>query len=199
VFKGVSLEVKSRNDLLDAARMNGATVSIADCSPLDRDRMIMLLDLSGTPDVVRDSIATMQKMVGVGLAREVDSDAGVTRVIVTLPKPGVCRANAGDVMMCLDCPYNSTEMPARWRFVAKRTSDVGQIISRLGDEGIQARVEDITPMDSKLTLTEKEKGVITVAIENGYFDFPRKITLEGLSQLVGLSADELSKIFRSVE
>jgi len=199
MFKEVSLEVKSRNDLLDAARKNGATVSIADCSPLDRDRMIMLLDLAGATDAVKRTISTFQKMRGVELAHEVESDIEGTRVLVTMEKPGVCRANGGDAVLCLDCPYNSTEIPSRWRFVAKRTSDLGQIIARLAEEGIQARVEDISPLDDKVTLTERDRGIIAVAVENGYFDFPRRITIEGLSELVGVDAASLARIFRSVE
>jgi hypothetical protein len=199
MFKQASLQVKSKNDLLAAAKMNGATLSIADCRPLDRERMVMLLDINGAPDAVRETIATLRKMTGVREAYGGESDALGTRALVILEKPGVCRASAGAVIMCLDCPFNSTDTPARWRFVTRRTSDVGQIIARLGEEGIQARVEDISPIDKKVILTEKEKGIIAVAVENGYFDFPRKITLEGLSQLVGVDPVSLSKIFRSVE
>lgn len=199
MFKQVSLGVKTRNDLHAAAKANGATISITDCRPLDRDRMFMLLDVDGTPDAVRGTIATLRKMTGVEQVYGAESDEKGTRTIVTLQKPGVCRASKGEAIVCLDCPFNSTEVPARWRFVAKRTTDVGQIIARLGEEGVQARIEDITPLDEKVTLTPKEKGIIAVAVENGYFDFPRKITLEGLSQLVGVDPDSLSRIFRSVE
>ena len=101
--------------------------------------------------------------------------------------------------MCLDCPFNSTEVPARWRFVARKTSDVGDIIARLGDAGIQVRVQDITPLDKNTTLTLKEKGIIAVAIERGYFEFPRRITLEDLGRVVGVEPASLSKILRSAE
>ena len=199
MFKEVSLEVKSRNDLVAAATMNGATFSIADCRPLDKKRMVMLLNLAGTPDAVKGTIATLRGMSGISQAYGVESDAHGIRVLVTLEKPGVCRAARGAAILCLDCPFNSTEIPARWRFVARRTSDLGQIIARLAEEAIQARIEDISPLDEKVTLTEKEKGIISVAIENGYFDFPRRITLDGLSHLVGVEPVSLSKILRSVE
>jgi predicted DNA binding protein len=199
MFKQVSLEVKSRNDLLAAAKMNDTKLSIVDCSPLDRERMFMLLDIDGTPAAVKETITTLRKMTGVKEAYGAESDAKGTRVLMLLEKPGVCRASEGAAILCLDCPYNSTEIPARWRFVTKRTSDVGEIITRLREEGIQARIEDISPVDESVTLSQREKGIIAVAIENGYFDFPRKITLEGLGHLVGLEPASLSKILRSVE
>ena len=101
--------------------------------------------------------------------------------------------------MCLDCPFNSIVTPARWRFVARRSTHVGQVVSRLAEEGIRARIEGISPLGENVKLTERERGIIRVAIEKGYFDFPRKITLEGLSQLLGLETTALSKILHSVE
>ena len=191
--------MNSKNDLYTAAKMNDTKLLIVDCNPLDRDRMSMLLDLDGTPGDITKTVATMQKMAGVRAAHKIDSDAKGARIFVVLDKPGVCRASSGAAVMCLDCPYNSTEIPARWRFITRRASDIGDIIARLGGEGIETRVEDISPLDRNVTLTQKEKGIITVAVENGYFDFPRKITLEGLSQLVGVEPEPLSKILRSVE
>lgn len=199
MFNDVSLKVTSKNDLYAAAKLNSTKLSIVDCNPLDRERMTMLLDLDGTPDDITKTVASMQKMAGVKAAHKIESDAKGARVFVVLDKPGVCRASSGAAVMCLDCPYNSTEVPARWRFITRRTSDVGDIIARLGGEGIEARVEDISPLDKNVTLTQKERGIIAVAVENGYFDFPRKITLEGLSQLVGVEVEALSKILRSVE
>jgi len=199
MFKQVSLEVKSRNDLLATAKMNDTKLSIVDCRPLDREEMVMLVNLDGTAGAVSRTIAALQNMKGVRQAYKIESDAEGTQALIILAKPGVCRASTVASILCLDCPYNSTEMPARWRFVTKRTSDVGEIMKRLGEEGIQARVEDISPLDKNATMTQEEKGIIAVAIENGYFEFPRRITLEGLGRLVGVEPASLSKILRSVE
>lgn len=199
MFKDVSLGVKSRNDLQDVAKMNGTTLSIADCQPLDRNRMVMLLDLAGSPAAVEKTISALRKMTGVEHAHPLASDVPGTRVLVTLATPGVCRASAGDALLCLDCPFNSTEVPSRWRFVTKRTTDVGQVVSRLAEEGVQAKIEDMSPLDEDARLTDKEKAMVLVAIEEGYFDFPRRITLERLSQLLGVDTAALSRALHGVE
>lgn len=199
MFKKVSLEVRSRNDLFATARMNGATLTIADCWPLNREEMAMLLDLTGPPMAVRKTITTLQEMAGVTEAIEVDTDAQSTRVFIALEKPRICKSSNDGTIMCLDCPFNSTEVPTRWRIAARKTSDVGELIARLGEGGIQARIQDISPLDKNVTLTQKEKGIIAVAIERGYFEFPRKITLEGLARLVGVEPASLNKVLRCVE
>jgi len=195
----VSLELKSRNDLSAAAKMNGAMLSIADCWPLNRKEMVMLLDINGPPKSIERTISTLQRMVGVTEVIEEESDGTSTRVFIALEKPRICGSAEGTEIMCLDCPFNSTEVPARWRFTTKKMNDVGEIVSRLAEGGIQARIQDITPIDKNVTLTMKEKGMITVAIERGYFEFPRRITLENLSQIVGVDPTSLGKILRSVE
>jgi len=199
MFKKVTLEVKSRNDLLSAAKMNGAMLSIADCWPLYRGEMAMLLELTGAPIAIKKTICTLQEMVGVREAYEVDNDVRSTTVFIALDKPRICRSAENSAVMCLDCPFNSTEVPARWRFAAKETSDVREIMARLAEGGIQARIQDISPLNKNVTLTLKEKGIIAVAIERGYFEFPRKITLEDLAQVVGVEPASLGKILRNVE
>jgi len=159
----------------------------------------MLLDVSGPPLAVKKTISALQGMVGVKEAIEEESDARSTRIFIALEKPRICGSVEDGAIACLDCPFNSTEIPARWRFATRKTSDVGEIIARLGEGGIQARVQDITPLDKNVALTQKEKGIIAVAIERGYFEFPRRITLEGLGRLVGVEPALLGKILRSVE
>jgi predicted DNA binding protein len=199
MFKEVSLEVKSRNDLLAAAKMNGAMLSIADCWPLNREEMVMILNVTGPPIAIKNTITTLQGMVGVKEAIEQEADTQSARVFIALEKPRICGSAKNAEIMCLDCPFNSTEVPARWRFATRRTSDLGEIVARLAEGGIQARIQDISPLDKNVTLTLKEKGIIAVAIERGYFEFPRKITLEDLSQIVGVETSSLSKFLRSVE
>ena len=199
MLKKVSLEVNSRNDLLAAAKINGATLSITDCWPLNRDEMAMLLELTGTANSIKKTITTLQETGGVKEVVEADSGVKSTRVFIALEKPRICRSSGDSVLACLDCPFNSTEVPARWRFTVRKTSEVGEIIARLVEGGIQARIQDISPLDENVTLTQKEKGSILVAIERGYFEFPRKITLEDLGQLVGEEPASLSRLLRSVE
>jgi predicted DNA binding protein len=61
------------------------------------------------------------------------------------------------------------------------------------------RIEDVSPLDQKATLTTRQKEIMATAMARGYFDFPRKISLTGLSQVVGVKPSTLSEILRSAE
>jgi predicted DNA binding protein len=99
----------------------------------------------------------------------------------------------------LECPLSSPDDPAVWKFIARRTSDLRQIMARLSKEGVRTRIEDVSPLDQKATLTARQKEIMSTAMAKGYFDFPRKISLTGLSQLVGVKPSTLSEILRSAE
>ena len=101
--------------------------------------------------------------------------------------------------MCLQCPLNSQTVPATWRFITRRASDLRQIISNLGKEGIQTRIEDASMLDQRASLTVRQKEIMALAIAEGYFEFPRKIRLTALSQLIGVKPSTLSEILRSAE
>jgi DNA binding protein with HTH domain len=193
------LEVKSRNDLLTAAEINGAALSVADCQSLDRERMAMTLEITGTPEAVEGTIATLRTMIGVEQAFEVPTNSQRTRIFMTLQKPRVCRASDDNALMCLDCPFDAAEVPLRWRVAPRYAGDAKQVIAKEGDEGFVARVEDISATDKSVVLSRKERGIVAVAIERGYFDFPRRITLQDLSQLVGVDPAMLRELFRILE
>ena len=193
MLRKVSLTLRSKSDLQEAARMNGAELTIADCRPLDRNGMAMLLELSGDEKHRGDAVEAIQGMAGVRSAYFGAGHGGKTNLLVVVDKPAVCRAAGNAALMCLDCPFNSTEAPLSWTFVAQ-PEDVKGVMSRLASEGVKARLEDISSIGSSRRLSSKEKGILAVAIEQGYFDFPRMITLAGLSEMVGEGPEALERI-----
>jgi len=58
---------------------------------------------------------------------------------------------------------------------------------------------DDVPLDRQVALTERQEEVLGTALEQGYFEFPRKISLTNLSELVGVRPSTLSEILRSAE
>jgi len=161
--------------------------------------MTMALEIAGEQGAILGTITALQQMIGVSQVFQGAGGPGKARVLVTLQKPRICQASYGSGVVCSDCPFDSAEVPSRWRFSLRRTGDTGQIVATLTDETMQASTDSISAVDRNVQLTPRERGIVAVAIERGYFDFPRRITLEGLSGLVGVDAASLRKIFHSLE
>ncbi len=199
MLRQISLEIKSENDFQSLARAHGATLAVSDCRPFNKTGMTMLLELGGNPEAVQETITSVKRMAGVRQAYEGEAGGDTTPLLVVLDRPSICRASSDAAIICLECPFSSREDPSLWKFVARRTSDLREIMTKLGREGIQARIEDVSPLDQKATLTGRQKEIMATAMARGYFDFPRKISLTGLSQLVGVKPSTLSEILRSAE
>ena len=199
MLRQIALQVRSENRLQDTARLHGAKLNIVDCKSFNKTGMSLLMELRGTEQDVRAATTAIRHLDGVRQVIEGEGPGDAIPLLVVLDRPAICRASSDVAIVCLDCPLNSEVQPASWRFIARKTSDFRQVLTRLSKEGIETRIEDVAPLERKATLTGRQKEIMATAVAQGYFEFPRKISLTGLSELVGVKPSTLSEILRSAE
>jgi hypothetical protein len=199
MLRQIALQVKTENKLQEAAVENGARMNIVDCKTFNKTGMSLLLELRGKEEEVRATTSAIRHIEGVRQVIEGEGPGESFPVLVVLDRPAICRASNDVAIVCLDCPLNSEAQPASWRFIARKTSDFRQVLARLSKEGIETRIEDVAPLERKATLTVRQKEIMATAVAQGYFEFPRKISLTGLSVMVGVKPSTLSEILRSAE
>lgn len=199
MLRQIALQVRTENKLQDAAKEHGVKLNIVDCKPFNRTGMSLLLEMRGETQGIRAATATIRRTEGVRQVIEGEGEVGAAPLLVVLDRPGICRASNDAAIVCLDCPLNSEVQPSSWRFIARKTSDFRQVLTKLAKEGIETRIEDVAPLERKATLTGRQKEIMATAVAQGYFEFPRKISLTGLSELVGVKPSTLSEILRSAE
>ena len=199
MLRQIALQIRTENKLQDAAKEHGAKLTIVDCKPFNKTGMSLLLELRGDDAAVKGAAAAIRHTVGVRQVVEGEGTGEAVPLLVVLDRPGICRASNDAAIVCLDCPLNSESQPAEWRFIARKTSDFRQVLAKLSKEGIETRIGDVAPLERKATLTGRQKEIMATAVAQGYFEFPRKISLTGLSELVGVKPSTLSEILRSAE
>ena len=199
MLRQITLQVKAENELQEVAQKSGVKLGVVDCKPFNRTGMSLLLELRGDPKNVRAAVAEIRKSQGVRQAVEGEGQGDMYPLLVVLDRPAICRASNDAAIVCLDCPLNADGTPSTWRFIVRKTSDFRQVMSRLDKEGVEAKIEDVAPLERKATLTSRQKEIMAEAVARGYFEFPRKISLTGLSELVGVKPSTLSEILRSAE
>lgn len=199
MIRQIGLKVRFENELQQAARDNGVNLSVVDCKSFNKTGMSLLLELRGEADAVRAATTQIRKADGVRQVVEGEKDSETSPLLVVMDRPTTCRASNDAAIVCLECPLNSEMQPASWRFIARKASDFRQILAHLESEGIETKIEDIAPLERKPALTGRQKEILATAIARGYFEFPRKISLTGLSGLVGVKPSTLSEILRSAE
>lgn len=199
MLRQVSLEVRAENKIQDAARKFGTKINVVDCKQFNTKGMTLLLEMKGEPEAVKKTVSAIRKLEGVRQALEGEDGGDTLPLLLVLDRPSVCQASSDSAIICLDCALNAEVQPASWRFIVRRTTDLRQILSKLGHDGVATRIEDVSPLNQKATLTGRQKEIIATAVAKGYFEFPRKISLTNLSQLVGIKPSTLSEILRSAE
>ena len=199
MLRQIALQVRSENRLQDTARLHGAKLIIVDCKSFNKTGMTLLMELRGGEQEVRAAASAIRHLDGVRQVVEGEGPGDAIPLLLVMDRPAICRASNDVAIVCLDCPLNSEAQPASWRFIARKTSDFRQVLTRLSKEGIETRIEDVAPLERKATLTGRQKEIMATAVAQGYFEFPRKISLTGLSELVGVKPSTLSEILRSAE
>jgi hypothetical protein len=199
MLRQIALQVTAENKLQTAAKEHGIKLSIVDCKPFNTKGMSLLLEMKGDAQGIRAAIAAIRRTDGVRQAIEGDGAGDALPLLVVLDRPVICRASNDAAIICLECPLNSEVQPASWRFIARKASDLRQILASMEREGIKTRVEDIAPLEPKPALTGRQKEIMATAVAQGYFEFPRKISLTELSKLVGIKPSTLSEILRGAE
>jgi predicted DNA binding protein len=199
MLRQIALQVKAENKLQDAAKANNAKLSVVDCKPFNKTGMSLLLELKGDEQAIRATTTEIRKTEGVRQVVDGERVGETAPLLVVLERPAICRASNDAAIVCLECALNSENEPSSWRFIVRKTSDFRQVLARLSKEGIETRIEDVAPLERKATLTGRQKEIMATAVAQGYFEFPRRVSLTGLSELVGVKPSTLSEILRSAE
>lgn len=74
-----------------------------------------------------------------------------------------------------------------------------QIMQRLGREGIEVGVLEVTSDIDGEKVTAREEQVVRMALEMGYFDYPRKIRQRELASACGICSSTLAELLRRAE
>jgi len=73
------------------------------------------------------------------------------------------------------------------------------LLNRLSKERVGYAVKDIGPVSPEFKLTTRQLGILKSAMEMGFYDFPRRISLTELAGRIGIKPSTLSEILRAAE
>jgi hypothetical protein len=182
-----------------AAKSHHVGMRIADCRAFNADGMALLMELRGSPTEIHETVSSIKHLKGVRHVVEGRHNRDLTSLLVAMNTPSICLASRDRTIICLECPLNSEDGVMPWRFAFQKPSDLRQIMKNLNQAGMPTRIKDLSFLNEKRTLTARQMEVVKVAMEMGYFEFPRKIGLTELSHFLGVKPSTLSEVLRSAE
>jgi predicted DNA binding protein len=86
-----------------------------------------------------------------------------------------------------------------WRLFLSGDDTLKKVTDRLDSHHIGFEILEIAHLNQVKDITTRQEQIVKMALEMGYFEFPKKIRLEELSERFGISAGTLSEILRRAE
>jgi len=196
----VKLVVEAPKDWIkDVNRGHSAFVKITDIRSSDSSRAVQNFVEISSPKVGADelikAISASKDIKDVDLVR-VDPHH-IVGMITTQDCP-VCSTLSG-----LNCSLLSASTrddgKMEWKLLISGEDTLKRITDRLESKSVFYKILGLTRLTAKNDLTARQEYIVKIALELGYYEFPKKIKLEELSSRLGVSPGTLSEILRRAE
>ena len=114
---------------------------------------------------------------------------GVIGSVVT-ERCSACRALAGS-----DCFLTSASSLAdgsvEWKLITGAEGSLSELIENLKENGCEVELKSAIHLSKKSLLTKRQEEIIRAAFEKGYYDYPKKITINELAKMFDISPSTL--------
>ena len=86
-----------------------------------------------------------------------------------------------------------------WRLLIGGDTDLKTLCNRLDGKHVKYEILEVSHQAQKREATARQEEILRVALDLGYFDFPKRIRLEELAEKLNISPGTLSEILRRAE
>ncbi|MDA8054553.1 MAG: helix-turn-helix domain-containing protein [Thermoplasmatales archaeon] len=118
--------------------------------------------------------------------------------IVNADECAICREiHKWDLFLTQARSDEAGNMTMQWLVPDEKT--VSSFLHRLEEDGVKFELLKKSRLSKKGDITARQEFVVKTALELGFFEYPKKINLEGLSKRLNVSYVTLAEILRRAE
>jgi len=202
-MREIVLQLKApHNWVSEVTAKHPSTVRILDCKPGEsKDGIRQLVEVTADPDLLKEIVRDVKESPLVKEAYIVETKRG--RLVGSLLTKSVfCGMVMSSNAFCRTCLFQSKAKPdgtTEWTVAFTGREALTELLERLKDEQVDVKILRLTSVANVENLTSHQRSIVDVALEEGYFDYPRKVTLRALAKKVGVSASTVSEVLRRAE
>ena len=86
-----------------------------------------------------------------------------------------------------------------WTIILDGYSELKRLLKEFIDSKIEVKVMKVVKVKQGSIITARQEQIVKIALETGFYDFPRRITLRKLAEKLNVSPSTLSEILRRAE
>lgn len=99
----------------------------------------------------------------------------------------------------LESSWSDGDGKANFRILSGSEGSLPQLIKAIASRGLDIEIGRIAQTSDRSHVTRKQEKVVRLALEKGFFDYPRRITLEQLAKLSDMSTSTVSETLKRGE
>jgi predicted DNA binding protein len=141
----------------------------------------------------------LRDMRGVTSVEVADVSAGQILAIVTAKGCHVCQNIASSTFPCFLVSATMDNNGSMVYEVVANRQDLDGMCSLTSNRGSTLELVSASPLKMSSAITPKQQRILDLAMETGFYDYPRGVTQEELSRMLGISASDLNEILRRAE
>ncbi len=172
-----------------------ATVRLLDCRAVAGSSGVHeLFEVSLPPEKIKAFVNELRKDPYVYQVDAIETKKGMIMGSLKTHKCTACRSFA--TSGCFLVSAKSTpEGLVEWK-VLSSGDGLKRLIDNLEKGGVKVKIHSVVDLKDESALTERQEEILQIALEKGYFDYPKKIDISDLANLLGISKPTLSEILR---
>ena len=195
----VTLCIKVRCPWLDIVKVTETTdVRLLQCIPSGKRQVSALarLYIPGNPDL--SEISKKIKRLPYVRSVKTASLGGNTYLFMVKTINCPCRSTTLAEHNLVEVSMRDDGL-MRWVLLLDSHKSLRKLLKILEDSGLEYEIEKIQHRMENIILTQRQREVLELAYRLGYYDIPRRITLEELSEILDISPRAVSEILRRAE
>ncbi len=178
------------------------TIRILDCKPSETKNGIrQLVEVSADQGELDKIVDEVKASPLVKEAYVVQTKRG--RLLGSLlTESALCGTVMHTEAFCRSCLFHSKPNPdgtAEWTLAFNKRESLTELLDQMKQEHIDVKIMKLSSVADVENLTSHQRTLVETALEEGFFDYPRRISLRELSKKMGISASTASEVLRRAE
>jgi predicted DNA binding protein len=186
------------NWVKDVGRKYPTPIKFLECMPYGESGGRGLIEINDEDDKISEIIEEIKDHPDVC---RVDisplKNGGVLGSIIT-NKCIACRVLTGSECF-LTSALSLGDGRVQWSLISGGEGALGELIEKLNAYGCDVELKSTTRLNKKVLLTSRQKEIVKMAYERGYYDYPKKITIKELARMFDVVPSTLNEILQRGE
>ena len=202
-MREIVLQLKAPHTWLsEITAHNPTTIRILDCKPSQtKDGVRQLVEVTADQDQLERIVNDVKASPLVKEAYVVQTKRG--RMLGSLlTESALCGTIMRTEAFCRSCLFHSKANPdgtVEWTLAFNKREALTELLDRMKTEQVDVKILKLSSVADVENLTSHQRSLVETALEEGFFDYPRRITLRELSKKMGISASTASEVLRRAE